>query len=90
MKNEYLRHTLATINYRFQKAVKDLENDIGDFKAGKGSRSPVQIINHMFCVLNATGIFLIEERIEKKIPEKLTLVLEAHVTHSCQITIDFG
>lgn len=31
MKNEYLRHTLATIDYRFQKSVKYRNTDFGDY-----------------------------------------------------------
>ena len=76
MKNEYLRHTIATISYRFQKSVKDTEDNFGDFNLGKGSRSVNEIINHMYHILSSTRIFIEEERIEDKIPEKLNLTME--------------
>ena len=76
MKNEYLRHTLSTISYRFLKAVRNRENDFGNFSAGVGSRTPVEIINHMYHVLNGTRIFIEEEKYNKDQPEKLSLTLE--------------
>lgn len=76
MINEFLRHTLSTINYRFQKSVKNVENDFGYFSAGKGSRTPNEIINHMYHVLSATRIFILEERYIKEQPKKLELILE--------------
>lgn len=76
IKNEYLRHTLSTMAYRFQKSVRKAKDDFGAFNLGNASRSPNEIINHMFHVLNATRIFIQEERFEKEIPEKLSLKLE--------------
>jgi hypothetical protein len=76
MKNEYLRHTLSTIGYRFQKSVKYADDDFGDFTIGNGSRTPNQIINHMYQVLNGTKIYILEERREKETPEKFNLKLE--------------
>ena len=76
MKNEFLRHTLSTIAYRFKKSVKNVEVDFGNFTAGMGSRTPNEIINHMYHVLSAIRIYIQEERFEKKIPEKLNLQLE--------------
>lgn len=76
MKNEYLRHTIATINYRFQKSVKDTEDRFGDFDLGKGSRSTNEIINHMYQVLISTRAFIEEERFEDEVPEKLNLTME--------------
>jgi len=76
MKNEYLRHTLSTIDYRFQKSVKIADVDFGDFNIGKGSRTPNEIINHMYKILYATRIYILEERLQKEIPEKLNLKLE--------------
>ena len=76
MKNEYLRHALSTISYRFQKAVKNAEINFGDFTIGKGSRTPNEIINHMYYVLSATRIYIQEESTPKQLPEKLNLKLE--------------
>jgi len=60
MNNEFLRHTLATIKYRFEKAVIDSSENFGTFSLGKGSRSPEEIVRHMYQVLRATR-FMIEE-----------------------------
>jgi len=76
MKNEYLRHTIATIAYRFQKSVKNAGDDFGDFSAGKGSRTTNEIINHMYHVLSATRIHIEKERFEKELPKKMNLKLE--------------
>ena len=76
MKNELLRHTLSTIAYRFQKAVGATEVEFGHFSAGKGSRTPNEILHHMYHVLNATRIFIEEERFNKEQPERLELNVE--------------
>ena len=69
--NEYLRHTLATIAYRFQKSVHNASDSFGEFQAGNSVRSPGEIINHMYQVVRATRIFIEEERFEKSAPEML-------------------
>ena len=76
MKNEYLRHTLSTINYRFQKSVKYRNADFGDLSLGKESRSPKEIINHMYFVLRSTTLYIEEEKIQTVEPDKLNLELE--------------
>lgn len=76
MKNEYLRHTLATIKYRFQKSIKYRNPEFGDFTLGKGSRTTKEIVHHMFAVMNATTTFILEERMSKELPEKLDLEAE--------------
>jgi len=76
MANEYLRHTLATIHYRFQKSVKYKSDGFGNYNLGKGSRSPIEIINHIYFVLNSTKIYIEDGKRQKEIPEKLTLDLE--------------
>lgn len=76
MKNEYLRHTLATIDYRFQKSIKYRNVDFGDYTLGKESRTPKEIINHMYFVLSSTTIYITEERVQQERPDKLALELE--------------
>ena len=88
MKNEFLRHTLATIKYRFDKSVKDSKENFGEFNLGKGSRSPTEIINHMHHVLNSTRIYLKEERVSTEQPEKLTLSQEIKRFNRELINID--
>ena len=72
MKNELLRHLIATIKYRFEKSVRDSKESFGEFSLGKESRSPVEILHHMYHVLNSTRVYIEEERIPSKQPEKLT------------------
>lgn len=43
----FLRHTLATIAYRTAKVERDAPPGFGDFRLGKGARTPVEILAHM-------------------------------------------
>ena len=52
MKNELLRHFLATIDYRFQKSIGNRSEMYGESSFGKGSRTPIEIIHHMTSVLH--------------------------------------
>ena len=47
MKNGYLRHTLATIDYRFKKCINNAGEDFVHFKPEMGVRTPVELICHM-------------------------------------------
>jgi len=76
MKNEFLRHTLSTIAYRFQKSTGSVDIEFGDFSAGSGSRTPNEILNHMYHVLNNTRIFIVEEKYNNEQPERLKLKFE--------------
>lgn len=42
-----VRHFLATIAYRFQKALRGAPSDFAVFDAGSGVRSPAELIRHM-------------------------------------------
>ncbi|HVO79935.1 MAG TPA: hypothetical protein VMT28_04355 [Terriglobales bacterium] len=44
---EMLRHTLATLAYRGGKAVRHAPATFADFQAGKGTRTPGQILAHI-------------------------------------------
>jgi hypothetical protein len=44
---EFLRHTVATLAYRGGKAVRDVPEDAGRFRAGEASRTPLQILAHV-------------------------------------------
>ncbi|NOQ73138.1 MAG: hypothetical protein GQ574_14120 [Crocinitomix sp.] len=76
MKNEFLRHTIATIKYRFDKSISDRKENFGEFSLGKGSRNPTEIVYHMFQVIHATRTFLEEERFDAEQPSKLTIAAE--------------
>ena len=50
-KRELLRHFLAALAYRTQKALRDAPKDFGDFDPGEGVRTPAALLRHMTSVL---------------------------------------
>jgi hypothetical protein len=58
MKNELLRHVISTIKYRFEKAINESHEAFGDFSLGKDSRSPKEIVHHMYDVIYSTRVFM--------------------------------
>jgi len=47
IKRDFLRHTLATVGYRGEKAVRNAPADFADFKASESTRTPAQILAHI-------------------------------------------
>lgn len=90
MKNELLRHTISTIKYRFEKSVADRNENFGEFNLGKGSRNPIELINHMYHVLYSTRIFLEEEKYNAEQPETLKLQQEIERFNGELINIDIA
>lgn len=62
---ELLRHTLATLAYRFQKAVTDSPPGFEHFQAGNGVRNPLEIVRHMTHDLLYVIMQLNEGRVER-------------------------
>lgn len=57
-KRALLRHFLATLAYRTQKALRGAPPDFAEFEAGNLARSPVELVRHMTAVLGyARGLF---------------------------------
>jgi hypothetical protein len=52
-----LRHLLATLAYRTQKAVRDAPDDFGEFRAADGVRTPTELVRHMTGVLDFARSF---------------------------------
>ncbi len=48
---ELLRHFLAALAYRTQKAVRDAPESFGDFRVEPGVRTPRELVRHMVSVL---------------------------------------
>jgi len=46
-----LRHFLAALAYRTQKALRDAPDGFGDFQAGNRVRPPIELVRHMTSVL---------------------------------------
>lgn len=56
--NHYLRHSLATIAYRFQSSVHGAGGDFGSFNPGHGARTTCEVINHITHLLRASGAII--------------------------------
>jgi hypothetical protein len=75
-KNHFLRHTLATIAYRFQNATHQTPDDFGDFSPGQGTRTVSEIINHMYQLLRSSGMLIDEGTFSSKPAKKLKYLPE--------------
>ena len=58
-KRAMLRHFLAAIAYRLQKAVRDAPASFGTFEAGSQVRTPAGVIRHMTSVLGFARTFFV-------------------------------
>ena len=81
MTNELLRHAVATIDYRFQKSIANSNETFGGFKIGKDTRTPTEIVNHMFDLLRKTKIFITEGRFDNIAPTRLDFNSEIERFH---------
>jgi hypothetical protein len=57
-----LRHFLAAIAYRAQKALRGAPRGFGDFRAGHDVRTPAELVRHMTSVLGYARTFFIGGR----------------------------
>ena len=55
----FLRHFLAALAYRTQKALRDAPPTFADFDAGQGSRTPIELVRHMTSVLGYARTFFV-------------------------------
>jgi hypothetical protein len=58
-KRELLRHFLAALAYRTQKALRDAPVQFSAFQAGNQVRTPVEVVRHMTSVLGYARTFFI-------------------------------
>jgi hypothetical protein len=58
-KSALLRHFLAALAYRTQKALRDAPADFGSFRAAGGICTPVELVRHMTSVLGYARTFFI-------------------------------
>jgi len=58
-KRTLLRHFLAALAYRTQKALRDAPAGFGDFRAGEGIRTPAELVRHMTSVLGYAETFFV-------------------------------
>jgi len=74
-----LRHFLAAIAYRTQKALRDAPETFGDFHAGNHVRTPAELVRHMTSVLGfARTLFVGGEHRPQPLP---TLAAEVERLH---------
>lgn len=59
LKRHMLRHFLAAIAYRTQKALRGAPEGYSDFKAGNDVRTPMELVRHMTSVLGYARTFFI-------------------------------
>jgi hypothetical protein len=57
-----LRHFLAALAYRTQKALRDAPAGFGDFRAGPDVRTPTELVRHMTSVLGYARTFFVGGR----------------------------
>jgi hypothetical protein len=58
-KRELLRHFLAALAYRTQKALRDAPAEFGSFRAAEGVRTPAELVRHMTSVLGYARTFFV-------------------------------
>lgn len=58
-KRQMLRHFLAAIAYRTQKALRDVPEDFAEFRVTPGVRTPHEIVKHITSVLGYARTFFI-------------------------------
>jgi len=58
-KRHMLRHFLAALAYRTQKALRGAPADFADFKAGNDVRTPTELLRHMTSVLGYARTFFV-------------------------------
>ena len=61
-KRTMLRHFLAALAYRTQKALRNAPTSFGEFKAGQNVRTPTRLVRHMTNVLGYARTFFIGGR----------------------------
>jgi hypothetical protein len=61
-KRAMLRHFLAALAYRTQKALRDAPSGFGDFSAGERTRTPRDLVRHMTSVLGYARTYFVGGR----------------------------
>lgn len=81
-----LRHFLAAIAYRAQKALRGAPPGFGEFHAGHETRTPVELVRHMTSVLGYARTFYVGGRYR---PEALP-DLDAEIARLHDVIADLG
>lgn len=80
-KRQLLRHFLATLAYRTQKALRGAPEDFADYRVGSFSRTPHELLLHMTGVVGAAAsLFDGGERWPNKLPTFEEEIVRFHQT----------
>lgn len=77
-KNDILKHALLAIGYRFKKAIANSNENFGNFKISEHTRTPNQIINHLFDLVNKTKSKILEGHFNVSAPSELDFIGETN------------
>ncbi len=56
---ELLQHQLAALHYRTARTIEGAPEGFGDFEAGEGTRTPLQILRHMTMLMGRSRCMLL-------------------------------
>lgn len=73
-----LNHALKAIKYRFEKATNGSLESFGEFRLSDQTRSPSEIVNHMFDLVNKTNSIITGGEMNTEIPVLLKFDEECH------------
>ena len=73
---ELLRHFLAALAYRTQKALRNAPADFGSFRAGSQVRTPQELVCHMTSVLGYATTFFLGGRFRPELLADLSAEVE--------------
>jgi hypothetical protein len=80
-KSELLRHFLAALAYRTQKAVRDAPHSFYSFRAAPKIRTPLELVRHMESVLGYARTFFIGGQYDQEpLPDFQAEILRFHKT----------
>jgi hypothetical protein len=79
-KREMLRHFLAALAYRTQKALREMPDGFAEFRPGLDARTPHQLICHMTNVLGYGRTFFIGRSFPSRVPTDFNADIEAFHT----------
>ena len=71
IERDFLKHFLAAIAYRTQKAVREAPQAYWDFSAGNKARTPAEVLRHMTSVLGYARTFITDGQYPIQ-PDRLT------------------
>ena len=69
--NELIAHAIKAITYRFMKATGRSTENFGNYKMSSHTRSPNEILNHMYDLVVKTMTMLQEGHFNSSLPEVL-------------------